>query len=40
MGMGRIAALNPGLYNQAVAEAKALYREQTGEEHPMFPAED
>jgi hypothetical protein len=36
MAMGRIAALNPQLYNQAVAEARALYREQIGKDHPMF----
>jgi hypothetical protein len=36
MAMGRIAALNPTLYNQAVNEAKALYLEQLGEPHPMF----
>jgi hypothetical protein len=36
MAMGRIAALNPDLYEQAVKEAKALYAEQLGQPHPMF----
>jgi hypothetical protein len=36
MAMGRIAALNPKLYNQAVNEALALYEQQLGQPHPMF----
>jgi hypothetical protein len=40
MAMGRLAALNPTLYNQAVQEAKRLYAEQLGEPHPMFYPDD
>jgi hypothetical protein len=40
MAMGRIAALNPGLYNQAAAEARELYQQQLGEPHPMFSRDD
>jgi hypothetical protein len=36
MILGRIAALNVDLYNQAVAEAQRLYHEQIGDCHPMF----
>ncbi len=39
MTMGRIAALNPELYNQAVREARALYLRQIGSPHPMFSTE-
>jgi hypothetical protein len=39
MAEGRIAVLNPELYNQAVKEAKRLYQEQLGEPHPLFPAD-
>ena len=36
MAMGRIAALNPELYNAAVEGAMAKYLDQLGEPHPMF----
>jgi hypothetical protein len=44
MAMGRLAYLHPTFYNETVAAAKELYREQIGEEHPCFahtpPRED
>jgi hypothetical protein len=40
MALSRIAALNPDLYNQIVAEAKALYQDQIGVPSPMFRSDD
>jgi hypothetical protein len=40
MIMGRIAALNPELFQQAAAEAAALYREQIGHQHPLIRETD
>jgi hypothetical protein len=36
MAMGRIAALNPELFDQAAREARDLYAAQLGEEHPLM----
>lgn len=36
MAMGRIAALNPELFDQAAKEAKALYLEQLRDRHPLM----
>jgi hypothetical protein len=40
MILGRIGALNPELYNQAYAEARALYRKQLGEPWPLCREKD
>jgi hypothetical protein len=36
MALGRIAALNPALFDRIVQEARALYAEQLGEPHPTL----
>lgn len=36
MASGRIAALDPQLFDQAVREARDLYRQQLGEQHPLM----
>jgi hypothetical protein len=40
MATGRIAEIQPELYNQAVDEAKALFEKQFGRAHPMFDLGD
>jgi hypothetical protein len=36
MALGRIAALNPELFDQALREARDLYASQLGETHPLM----
>ena len=40
MALGRIAYLNPALYNEMVKAAEKMYRDQIGGPHPCFNAED
>jgi hypothetical protein len=36
MALGRIAALNPKLYNEITSRSIEMYGEQIGDEHPVF----
>jgi hypothetical protein len=36
MALGRIAYLDPDLYNEIVQRAKEMYQDQIGEPHPCF----
>lgn len=36
MALGRIAYLNPGLFDQAMREARDLYARQVEEQHPLI----
>jgi hypothetical protein len=36
MALGRVAEIDPGLYNKAVAEARELFEQQFGRPHPVL----